>query len=163
MITGHFAHLKQVNRLRCCWLVNASAYRPLAAFTGVRKHGMFMASVQAGSQNLNKEEAIPSPVFPLEVGPLPLGSLGERSSFPSGSARPPNAFGLSKTRQATSLVLLCDRVTCSITGHITRRHVATVLVLGQVVTAVHRPLVLRISYVLNAIFKMYQLATSSRL
>jgi len=130
------------------------------------KHGMFMVSVQAGSQKLNKEEAIPSHPFPLEVGPLPrlrLGSLGERSSFPSGSARPPNAFGLSKTRQATSLVLLCDRVTCSITGYITRRHVATVLVLGQVVTAVHRPLVLRISYVLNAMFKMYQLATSSRL
>ena len=130
------------------------------------KHGMFMVSVQAGSQKLNKEEAIPSPSFPLEVWPLPrlqLGSLGERSSFPSGSARPPNAFGLSKTRQATSLVLLCDRVTCSIAGHITRWHVATVLVLGQVVTAVHRPLVLRISYVLNAMFKMYQLATSSRL
>jgi len=42
-----------------------------------------------------------------------------------GGARPPNAFGafgLSKTRLVTaSLVLLCDRVTCTITSHITRR------------------------------------------
>jgi len=39
-----------------------------------------------------------------------------------GGARPPNAFGLSRMRLVTtSLVVLCDRVACSITGHITSR------------------------------------------
>ena len=55
---------------------------------------------------------------------LRLGSLEDCSSSPAGpiGARPLNAFGLSKTHLATtSLVLLCGRVTCSITGHITRR------------------------------------------
>jgi len=38
-----------------------------------------------------------------------------------GGARPPNASGLSKTRLLkTYLILLCDRVTHSITSHITR-------------------------------------------
>jgi len=57
--------------------------------------------------------------------PSPIAAKGsgeQRSRSPSG-ARPPNAFGLSQTRLVTSLVLLCDRVTCNIAGLITRsRH-----------------------------------------
>ena len=65
--------------------------------------------------------------FPVEVGPLPRLHLGvwgiaQAPLAGPGGARPPNAFSFSKTRLVTtSLVLLCDRVICSISGHITTR------------------------------------------
>jgi len=50
----------------------------------------------------------------LTPAQLRLRGLGEAQLL-KPEARPPNAFGLSKTRLVTtSLVLLCDRVICSI-------------------------------------------------
>jgi len=83
---------------------------------------------QARSQKRNRKQSspLPCPPFPLEVNPSPdCGKRvwGSTEAPPAGlgGARPPNAFGtfgLSKTcLVTTSLVLLCDRVTCSITGH----------------------------------------------
>jgi len=105
----------------------------------------YRLSSQARSQKLKRRHPLPSlffptlpshfllfslpfPPFPLEIGPLPLLQLGGLGSTqapplaasPSG-ARLPNVFGffgLSKTHLVTtSLFLLCDCVTYSITGH----------------------------------------------
>jgi len=87
------------------------------------------------SSSLPFPSPFPFHPFLIELGPHPrlqLGGPRERLSCatpPSGSARSSAAkricaFVLSKTRLVTtSLVLLCDRVTCrpSIAGHVTTR------------------------------------------
>ena len=56
------------------------------------------------------------PVFPI---PMHTSSLGERSSSPGG--RQTHLGSRKRVVVTTSLVLLCDRVTCSISGHMSRR------------------------------------------
>jgi len=53
--------------------------------------------------------------------PLPIAARGPGGTLnPAGpfGARPPNAFGLSKTRLVTTSLVLYVLVFCSITGHI---------------------------------------------
>jgi len=61
-------------------------------------------------------------------GGCPCGVINDDDNYDSGFQAPPAEpgrqmhFGLSKTRlMTTSLFLLCDCITCSITDHITRR------------------------------------------
>ena len=110
---------------------------------------------QVRSQKLNKEEAIPSPYprsapfslplflpsFSLSLRsrippPIAARRSGECSSSPSRSVQNPAAkriWTLENASMTTSLVLLCDRITCSITGHITSSclNVATALLTPQ--------------------------------
>ena len=84
---------------------------------------------QARSQKLNKEEAIPSPYLslpplPSKGGPRPPIVARRSGGALSGSGQSPAAkriWPLENASIVTSLVLLCDGVTCSITGHIARR------------------------------------------